>query len=362
MSYYIGLLSGTSVDGIDAALVDINENNITLLETHERSFSEDLKQELQTIIKKQHISLQQLSDTDIKCAQEFAAAVKQLLVKSNLDSSKIVAIGSHGQTIFHQPEGTLANTLQIGSPHLLAALTGIDVVSHFRNFDMAFNGQGAPLAPVIHQALFANTEHNTAVINLGGIANISLIGKNYPQAIGYDTGPANCLIDEWISLNINKAYDKKGQWAQGGQLNQSLLASMLKDSYFHKPPPKSTGREYFNLNWIKKHCETHQDVNSNDIQNTLTHLTAHSIADAINAEDYTIHEILLVGGGAHNEFLQHLIEEYTLINTRAVEQGDWIEAILFAYLAERRINQQVLNLESITGANRAILYGDIVSV
>ncbi len=362
MSYYIGLLSGTSVDGIDVALVAIKDNSIELIETHEQPFSDELKQTIQTLIKTQNISLQQYSDADIKCAHEFTFAIKQLLNKTELNTSDIAAIGSHGQTIFHQPEGECANTLQIGSSHVLAAQTGIDVISHFRNLDMAFKGQGAPLAPVIHQVLFAKENRNTAVINLGGIANISLVGKDYPQAIGFDTGPANCLIDEWISIHNNKAYDKSGQWAQQGQLNKPLLAAMLNDRYFQKAAPKSTGREYFNLNWVNKHLETHKNINPDDTQNTLTHLTAHSIADAINAVEYNIHEILLVGGGAHNDYLRHLIQEYTLINTNIEKQGDWVEAILFAYLAERRINQQSLNLLSITGANRALLYGDIVSV
>ena len=366
MSYYIGLLSGTSVDGIDAALVKINENSMVLIETHESPYSSELKQALQSIIKTQNTSLQQLSDIDVKCAHEFSKTVNQLLKKAKINLSDIIAIGSHGQTIFHQPEGGLANTLQIGSPHVLAALTGIDVVSNFRNIDMAFEGQGAPLAPVIHEVLYAKEDSNTAIINLGGIANISLVGKDYPQAKGFDTGPANCLIDEWINIHKNQAYDKNGQWAQHGQLHKPLLAAMLNDNYFHKSPPKSTGREYFNLNWVNKHLESHQNINPAhnpaDIQNTLTHLTAHSIADAINTEDYSINEILLVGGGAHNDYLRHLIQEYTLINTSVDEQSDWIEAILFAYLAERRINNKPLNLAAITGANSALLYGDIVSV
>ncbi len=370
MNYFIGLLSGTSVDSIDAALVTINHDCLELICTHEHIFPSALKSDLQSIIQSQSVSLLQLSDTDAKLAVEFSIAVEQLLSKSKIGKSKIIAIGSHGQTIFHQPNGKNKNTWQIGNPHILAANTGIKVVSNFRSLDMAYGGQGAPLAPLIHQKLFAKNNKNSAVVNLGGIANISFIGQNYPQPIGFDTGPANCLIDEWIFKHKNQHFDKNGQWANQGELNQGLLETMLKDDYFSKSHPKSTGRECFNLNWIKSAIKSFQSTSSIDIQTTLTHLTAVTIANAVKKEQHQQHpiaEIILTGGGANNEFLLSLIQQYSSLDvlnvTIASKQGydgDWIEALLFAYLAYMRINNQRLDLSSFTGSRQKLLVGDIV--
>ncbi|HHL31613.1 MAG TPA: anhydro-N-acetylmuramic acid kinase, partial [Oceanospirillales bacterium] len=288
MSYYIGLLSGTSVDGIDAAIVDINDRQLTLIETHSQVFSSQLKSNLQQLIKKQTISLKQLADIDSLLAFEFSQAVEQLISKAKITKKDIVAIGSHGQTIFHQPDGNHRNTIQIGSAHMVAANLNIKVVSHFRNMDMASGGQGAPLAPVLHQLLFSQANKNTAVINLGGISNVSFVGKDYQQPIGFDTGPANCLIDEWIMIHKQQAYDESGQWAQSGQLNPELLSQMLKDNYFLKPAPKSTGREYFNHRWYDNFKELFKSMNATDIQTTLSHLTAATIALAIEQQSNTI--------------------------------------------------------------------------
>ncbi|MBL4772207.1 MAG: anhydro-N-acetylmuramic acid kinase [Alcanivoracaceae bacterium] len=362
--YYIGLLSGTSVDGIDAAIVAIDENNIKLLCTHEQAFSSQLKAALQNIIKYQKVTLQQLSDTDSLLAFEFSQAVDILIKKSAVSKDEIMAIGSHGQTIFHQPDGNHRNTLQIGSAHILAANTDITVVSNFRNIDMAYGGQGAPLAPLIHQQLFTNKDKNTAVINLGGIANISFIGTDYKQPVGYDTGPANCLLDEWINIHQHKEFDKDGAWAQKGTLNPQLLKQMLKDDYFHKLAPKSTGREYFNYKWYDNFRELFKSTCAVDIQTTLTHLVASSISDAIEKEPHKIDNVILVGGGAKNGFLQSLIKKYSHIDTVSScaydYHPDWVEAILFAYLAYKRIYNQKLNLSSFTGSTSEILAGDII--
>lgn len=362
MNYYIGLLSGTSVDGIDAAIISIDENHLKLVCTHEQHFSKSLKKNLLTIIKTQSVSLKQLSDTDAKLADEFSQAVIKLLEKANLSPSDITAIGSHGQTIFHQPDGSLSNTIQIGSPHRLAASTGITVVSNFRNLDMAYGGQGAPLAPIIHQKLLNKAGVNTAVINLGGITNISFIGDNYKHPIGFDIGPANCLIDEWIWTNQQKDFDKNGNWARKGTVNKILLAQMLNDVYFQQPFPKSTGREYFNLDWVKHFKEEFFTTSANDIQTTLTHLVAASIASVI--QQHSIDFIITMGGGAKNTYMQELIEQYCKIPTSTSEKygydPDWVEAILFAYLAYKRINKQALDLSSFTGSPKPMLVGDII--
>ncbi len=363
MSYYIGLLSGTSVDGIDAAIVKIATGEITLIATHEQSFSADLKHQVQSLIKTQQTTLANYANCDILLAEEFSAAVNALVAKSNLKAKDIVAIGSHGQTIYHQPNSDSQNkrtTIQIGSPHNIAAKTGIDVVANFRQMDMALDGQGAPLAPTLHEKLYNKNQQNRAVVNLGGIANISFFGKDFPQVIGFDTGPANCLLDEWINIHQNKSYDKDGDWAQQGKLNKALLEQMLSDDYFQKLAPKSTGREYFNQKWLENFTEQLKTTSSVDVQNTLTHLTAKSIANEISKQSATIDKIIVMGGGAYNAYLVQLIGKYTRVQVEVAKNANWIEAILFAYLAERRINQQQLDLFSITGSEVPLLLGDII--
>ncbi len=363
MSYFIGLLSGTSVDGIDAAIVQITNDEITLIATHEQAFSPELKHQVQNLIKTQQTTLANYANCDILMAEEFSNAVKALLAKSNTKASDITAIGSHGQTIYHQPNRESQDkrtTIQIGSAHIIAARTGIDVVANFRQMDMALDGQGAPLAPTLHEKLYQNNKKNTAVINLGGIANVSFFGKDFPRVIGYDIGPANCLLDEWISTHQNKPYDENGQWAQQGVLNEKLLNEMLLDEYFQKPAPKSTGREYFNSQWLGNVIKKVKANSAVDIQNTLTHLTAQSIALEIKNRGATIDEIILMGGGAFNEFLVQLIQEYTETDVSVAKDANWIEAILFAYLAERRIKNKRLDLSSITGSDAPLLLGDII--
>ena len=362
--YYIGLLSGTSVDGIDAAIIDLSQNQINMVCCHEQAFSHSLKKDLQNIIKDQSLSLSQLSEIDSLLAFEFAQAVNILIKKSKIDKSKIMAIGSHGQTLFHQPDGNHPNTLQVGSSHKLAAMTGIDVVCNFRNLDMALEGQGAPLAPIIHQQLFSQEKKNTAVINLGGISNISLIGQNYKNIIGYDIGPANCLIDEWIHIHKREPFDNEGSWARQGQLNQVLLDQMLDDQYFSKPFPKSTGREYFNRSWYNNFIDQFKLTSAVDIQTTLTHLVAASIGKEVSGK--SIDNIIVMGGGANNKFLIELIEGYSGIETKISSdfgyEPDWIEAILFAYLAKQRIENRKLDLSSITGSTKKLLVGDIINI
>jgi anhydro-N-acetylmuramic acid kinase len=358
------LLSGTSVDGIDAALVAIDNNSIELVGTYEQGFSHEMQSTLQTIIKSQEVNLRLLSDSDAKLADEFSYAVESLLLKTKISKQNVIAIGSHGQTIFHQPLGDYKNTLQIGSPHRLAAKTGLTVITNFRNLDMAYGGQGAPLAPLIHNKLFLEDSKNIAVINLGGITNISFIGKDYKQPIGFDIGPANCLIDEWISIHQKKPYDDKGCWAKQGLLNKNLLSEMLNDEYFNQAYPKSTGREYFNLNWLKNFKDEIKKTSENDIQTTLTHLIAVTVSQSIKEQKHIIDKIIIMGGGAKNTFLIELISEYTNIPTDSSDSYGfdplWIEAMLFAYMAYKRINLDGIDLSSFTGSSQAILVGDII--
>jgi anhydro-N-acetylmuramic acid kinase len=366
LSYYIGLLSGTSVDGIDVALFDIDESQIKIVETIEKAFSIELKQQIQSLIKSQTIQLRDYSKLDCQIATEFSIAVNLLLNKAQINAKDVTAVGSHGQTIFHQPTGNYKNTIQLGNPHLIAAQTGINVVSNFRNLDMALDGQGAPLAPIIHEKLFKQDNKNIALLNLGGIANISFIGKDFAKIIGFDTGPANCLMDEWISIHKRQAFDKDGAWAGSGKLNKQLLQQMLADPYFQKKAPKSTGREYFNINWFENFKEQFQQTSAVDIQTTLAHLVAASVAESIKTQSYVIDEIIVMGGGAYNSTLISLINKYSNINTLTSNSYgydvNWIEATLFAYLAYLRVNLKPLNLNSITGSRSQLLVGDLIKI
>lgn len=366
MSYYIGLLSGTSVDAIDATLVDINQDKINVVASIEKTFTPEIKSKTQELIKSQSIDLKSFSKLDCQLALEFSKAVLILLDKTNINPSQIKAIGSHGQTIYHQPEGNYKNTIQIGNPHQIAAQTGIDVISNFRNMDIALDGQGAPLAPIIHEKLFKDENKNIAIINLGGIANISFIGRNYSRIKGFDTGPANCLIDEWISIHQHKDYDENGQWAKSGRLNKTLLEQMMADEYFNKPSPKSTGREYFNIHWFDQFKQQFKVTSAVDIQTTLTHLIAASIADSIKKESQVIDEIIVMGGGSKNKYLLSLIQQYSNIKTLTSNSYnfncDSIEGILFAYLAYLRLNNISIDLASITGSRKQLLVGDLISV
>ncbi len=361
MNYCIGLLSGTSVDGIDAAVVAIGKNKIKLIATQEKKISASLTQKLHNLIRTQQTTLANLSNCDAQLGFEFSQAVNELLKKAHLEAKDIKVIGSHGQTIYHhgqEDEHHRRNTMQIGSAPIIAANTGINVVSNFRQLDMAYGGQGAPLAPIIHQKLFAKKHKNTAVINLGGIANVSFIGKDYATAVGYDTGPANCLLDEWISIHHQQKYDDKGHWARSGTCNKILLAHMLNDEYFQKPAPKSTGREYFNRRWYAQFKPEFKKTSAKDVQATLCHLTAQSIAIAIKKHN-NIDEIIICGGGSKNTYLIELIAQYSHLPCEIAENSDCIEAILFAYLAYLRIKNKKTKLYAITGSRKKVLIGDI---
>ena len=248
--YYLGIMSGTSLDGVDVALMAFTEQpqfiagQFTPMPTH-------LRQDLLQLVSHGTTTLQQLGELDQRLALLYANAVNRFLTTHNLPPQHIRAIGCHGQTVWHAPQGDFPFTLQIGDMHLLAARTGIDVVGDFRRKDMAFGGQGAPLVPAFHQALFYDERWATVVLNIGGISNISVLFPHQP-IIGYDTGTGNALMDGWIDRHLGKSYDADGQWARSGKVRSALLAEMLKEPYFQLPPPKSTGRELFNLAWLEK--------------------------------------------------------------------------------------------------------------
>ena len=361
---FIGLISGTSLDGIDAALVDFSAGSPKLRSTLHSPYSGPLLGELRSLCQPGNNEIDRLGELDRQVGRAFAAAVDALIGQAGVAAGQIAAIGSHGQTIRHRPATNNPFTLQIGDPNTLAELTGITTVADFRRRDIAAGGEGAPLVPAFHQALLQTEARARVVLNLGGIANITCLPTlGDGSVIGYDTGPANTLLDSWISRHRNQAFDSEGCWAASGQLLDSLLQELLEEPYFELPPPKSTGTEYFNLAWLEPHLPTPLPP-AEDVQRTLAELTARSAADAIRREGYGDCEVLVCGGGAHNLFLLELLQRQLPESTvgSVTKYGldpDWIEAMAFAWLARRTLTGLPGNLPTVTGARRAVPLGAI---
>ncbi|MEY3743666.1 MAG: hypothetical protein RLZZ541_721 [Pseudomonadota bacterium] len=366
---FIGLMSGTSLDGVDVALVEFNSNDsvasgqIRLLDTHFLPYPASLRAQILAL---QHPTANELETTALTgnaLAKLYAEAVNQLLAKINLKPQQITAIGCHGQTIRHQPQllDGIGFTLQIGNPALLAELTAITVVADFRSRDIAAGGQGAPLVPAFHHAMFASTQLSRAIINIGGIANITYLKNN--NVLGFDSGPGNMLLDAWIKQHQNLDYDANGEWASTGQVIAPLLEAMLADPYFALSPPKSTGRDLFNDHWLSKKISG-QHYAAQDVARTLVALTAHTIVDSLQHYCGSVDEVYLCGGGAHNSLLrlslQTLLADIRVENTDILGVGvDWLEAVAFAWLAKQTLDKKTANLPEVTGAKGARILGAI---
>ncbi len=362
--FYIGLMSGTSVDGIDAALVDLNDNHPRLIAFDYLPFSTELKQQIADLSRANAlIALQDYGNMDTQLGVLFADSVERLLTKTGIDRAAITAIGSHGQTMYHAPEGVLPFSLQIGDPNIIAEITGITTVADFRRRDIAAGGQGAPLVPAFHHAVFSDTTEHRVIVNIGGIANITVLPAAPSEAvIGFDTGPGNTLMDQWIQQQRNISFDANGAWAKTGNINHALVAQLTQDPYFQAAPPKSTGKEYFSLPWL------HQSINTaafaaEDIQASLCYLTALTICEAINTHAPATQRVLICGGGIHNAFLLQLIEQQLRCQVSSTEafglHPDHVEAVAFAWLARQTINQLSGNLKAVTGAKRPVILGGI---
>jgi len=366
--FYIGLMSGTSADGIDAVLVDFSQAEPRLIATHYTPYSQTLREKILALCQQGNDEIQRMGELDVILGKELALAVNNLLAQQALPASAIKAIGSHGQTIRHSPLHPHGFTLQIGDPNTIAANTGITTVADFRRKDIAMGGQGAPLVPAFHHQVFSSNKTARAIVNIGGIANVTLLSPTNPDSIiGFDTGPGNVLLDAWINLKQNKRHDENGAWAASGQVNINLLENMLADAYFQLPPPKSTGREYFNLSWLQQHLHAFPTITPIDVQTTLTELTARTIISAIKLHTPQC-EVLLCGGGTHNHSLVTRLTEFakpSFTITTTQQYGihpDWVEAIAFAWLARQTINHQPGNLPKVTGAKKAVILGGIYNV
>jgi anhydro-N-acetylmuramic acid kinase len=355
-------MSGTSIDGIDAGLVDFSANQIRLLAFHYLAFPNSLRQQIHQLSQPdQPILLSHFGEIDAQLGELFAQASLTLLEKAHVKSTEVTAIGSHGQTVFHAPEGPHGFSLQIGDPNRIAELTGITTICDFRRRDIAVGGQGAPLVPAFHQAVFSDPLIPKTIVNIGGIANISILGTD--QVSGFDTGPGNTLMDYWSQINIGQNYDSHGDWASTGQVNQQLLEDLLDDAYFNQPPPKSTGKEYFSPVWLDQKLAAFRQCKAQDIQTTLCKFSADSIAQAILKHAPQSRQVLVCGGGAHNRQLMSMLTSnmaIPVLSTAAFGiDPDHVEAVAFAWLARQTFNHLPGNLCSVTGAKSPVILGGI---
>lgn len=366
---YVGLMCGTSMDAVDAVLVRFSSRgpNFELIETLSLPVPKRLKQ--QALHFSTYPTAQiPVADLDEAYGLLFANAVLQLLQKAKIPPSSVKAIGSHGQTLKHCPDASPPYTLQVGNPHRIASITGIQTIANFREADILQGGQGAPLAPAFHRWAFQSFEENRWVVNIGGIANITWLPCDTGQpVIGFDTGPGNSLLDAWSQRFLGQPFDASGAWAKTGKVNEALLGVLRTAPYFETPPPKSTGKELFNLSWVDRHLQQlNQDIPAQDVIRTLVSLTAETILLAIESFNAP-GSVFVCGGGVHNTFLMETVARglplgVSMDTTLALGLSpDWVEATCFAWLAQQRLANQPANLPSVTGAKEGTLLGDVVT-
>ncbi len=373
--YFIGLISGTSMDGIDAALVALGDNSgddsgdnrsgtparIEAIRT--APWSGELRAALDKLrANPDEFPVARLARLDAEIGQAFAQAVNDLLTEAGVSPDRVRAIGSHGQTVLHRPDDEFPHSLQIGDPARIAAATGIDTVADFRRADLAAGGQGAPLAPLLHQALLADGDENRLVINLGGIANVTVLPKQLGVS-GFDTGPANCFLDLWYRRHHADRFDHDGRWAGSGRVDGDCLRGLLNDDYFERPPPKSTGIEYFNPAWLESRQPAWASERPADFQATLSEFSAVSLSTSIDRfVPFRPDRVVICGGGVHNaDLLRRIGAQLGGITLEsAINFGidpDYVEATLFAWLAREFVVGRALDCGPITGSRRPIRLG-----
>ena len=366
-SHYIGLMSGTSLDGIDAVLAQIDANGkSSVLEAVSTGFDDPLRKILSDLQSPGHNEIHRENQAANLLSLAYATCVQQLLQKAELSPAQISAIGAHGQTIRHQPGfGDLAYTHQTLNPALLAEETGIDVIADFRSRDMAAGGHGAPLVPAFHDQQFGASNEDRAALNLGGIANLTLLPMQ-GEVRGFDCGPGNMLMDAWIAEQQGHAYDANGNWALQGSVHPKLLERMLADSFFAKQPPKSTGRDDFHLEWLRNNIGD-ENIEPEDVQATLLHLTAISALQALASYAPKTKQLIVCGGGTQNTALMHLLQtkslelfEHPLIVVTSDQFGidpQLVEGLAFAWLAWAHKEKRPANLPAVTGAKGPRILG-----
>jgi anhydro-N-acetylmuramic acid kinase len=355
---FIGLMSGTSVDGIDAALVEFESSKqLTVLATHFTPFDADLRAEINSLAHA-NSALLRCADSPLhdQLAQHYAAASLALIEQSGVSTSEITGIANHGQTVRHEPNASPPFSLQLGNPQIIANLTGVTTYAQFRQADLEVGGQGAPLMPAFHSAIFGNSKNNF-ILNIGGIANLSQLGET---VLGFDTGPGNTLMDQWILKVRGERYDKNGDWARSGKVIPELLAHLLNDPYFSLAAPKSTGPDYFNLSWLGA-MDKHRPE---DVQATLLALTVDSIAQQLKRLSSEGDKVFVCGGGADNQaLLAGLVAALPSCNIDRTDvlgvPSDWVEAAGFAWLGYCCAHQIESNIPSVTGAGQSVVLGEV---
>ena len=361
---YIGLMSGTSMDGVDAVIVELDETQCEIHQAQTTPYPRALKEKASDLVEKQVTSLENLGVLSTALGHFFAECVLDLVKSSSFKLSDIAAIGHHGQTVFHKPTRPEPFTLQLGNPSVIAAQTGITTVADFRSLDIALGGQGAPLAPVFHDWLFSSPDETRVVVNIGGISNLTFLHPDNALS-GFDSGPGNTLMDAWSKQCIDKPYDTNGGWAATGQVLEPLLTYLMADPFFAKKPPKSTGREYFNLDWLKEALAVGEQLKplDADIQATLSELTAQTIVNDIS-KFQPVARIILCGGGVHNAHLINRIK--VCLASVSVESSrdhgidpDWVEATAFAWLARARLKSLKGSCSTVTGARKSAILGSV---
>jgi len=358
---FVGLMSGTSMDAIDAVLVEFEATGCKVAQSHSTPYTTALATRLREVAVNPSVAAPgELGELDVRVARAFAEATAQLITAAGLKIGDIAAIGSHGQTVLHSPSGDYPFSLQLGNPGVLAALSGLTVVADFRNADIALGGQGAPLVPAFHQWAFGDPDEIRGVVNIGGIANVTCID---PRTVttGYDTGPGNVLLDHWCRAHLPSEFDMAGAWAATGTVDASLLTLLRSDPYFERRPPKSTGSDYFNSDWLHERLRTFgESVEPADVQATLAELTASTIAAALSET----RSVAICGGGVFNRDLMRRLERE--LRPRSVHatsawgvDPEWVEAIAFAWLARQRLSGNVSNIPSVTGARAKLSLGGV---
>ena len=359
--YYVGIMSGTSLDGIDAVLTDFNSQPPSLLNTFYQPYDKNLRRQILDLHQSGNNELHLAAMLSNKLAHCYAETVISLLNKHKIKSQSVTAIGCHGQTVRHYPQSETGYSIQLGNASLLAELTGITVVADFRSRDIAAGGQGAPLVPGFHQLLFQDPEINRVIVNIGGISNITSLASN-TKVVGFDCGPGNLLMDSWCQRHLGTTYDENGTWAESGKTISELLEKLMSLKFFSIPPPKSTGREMFNLSWLENYLS--ENENPEDVQATLLQLTSTAITDAILTWFPDTTEIYLCGGGARNIALTSKIQislpgKKVALTDALGTNADWLEAFAFAWLAKQAIRGVPSNLPSVTGAKGERILGAI---
>jgi anhydro-N-acetylmuramic acid kinase len=360
---FLGMISGTSIDGVDAVLAEIGDDDFRIVGANTTPFPGDLHSRLHKLVETPQTSLRDLGALDVAVGRFFAECALKLIASSGLRPENVAAIGSHGQTVYHEPLGDEPFSLQLGDPNVIAAMTGSTTIADFRRLDVALGGQGAPLVPAFHAWAFGDAREQRVVVNIGGIANITVLSPGR-DVTGFDTGPGNTLLDVWSRATNQKPYDEAGRWAASGVVNRALLDACLAEPYFRARPPKSTGRELFNREWLDKYlARSGVGISAVDVQTTLAELTATTIAAAIRDELPDCREVIVCGGGVHNADLMTRLRRLSTTRVTTTDAHgvppDWVEGAAFAWLARARVRELAGNVPSVTGARRPAVLGGV---